>query len=34
MKKRTLVQKFQPNLKGKDYIVGDIHGIYDLLMYH
>ena len=25
MKKRTLVQKFQPNSKGKDYITGDIH---------
>ena len=34
MKKRTLVQKFQPNSKGKDYITGDIHGMYDLLMYH
>lgn len=27
-----LIQKLPPNLIGKDYAVGDIHGCYDLLM--
>lgn len=31
--KLNLIQKFERNTKGKDYIVGDIHGMYHLLIY-
>ena len=31
---RVLFQTFEKNEHGNDYIVGDLHGMYDLLMYH
>lgn len=32
MKKKTnIIQKFEKNLKGKDYVVGDIHGMFSQL---